>query len=45
MTDSQGKIIYSAVGFKPGDEKHIEKLILQYLPEAEDDEEKNGSGE
>ncbi len=45
MTDRQGKVIFSAVGFKPGDEEHIEELILQYLPEAEDDEEKTGSGE
>lgn len=45
MTDPQGKIIFSAVGFKPGDEEHIEELILQHLPGAEDDEEKNGSGE
>ncbi len=45
MTNSQGKVIYSAVGFKPGDEKHIEELILQHLPEAEDDENKSGSGE
>jgi len=44
MTDPQGKVIFSAVGFKPGDEEHIEKLILQHLPTAEDDEKKAGSG-
>ncbi len=45
MTDPQGKIIYSAVGFKPGDEEHIEELILQHLPRVEDDKKKSGSGE
>ncbi len=45
MTDPQGRIIFSAVGFKPGDEEHIEEIILQHLPGAEDDENKSGSGE
>ncbi len=45
MTDPQGKVIFSAVGFKPGDEEHIEKLILQHLPGVEDDEKKTGSEE
>jgi cytochrome c biogenesis protein CcmG/thiol:disulfide interchange protein DsbE len=45
MTDPQGKVIFSAVGFRPGDEEHIEELILQHLPGAEDDTKKGGSGE
>ncbi len=45
MTDPQGKVIFSAIGFKPGDEEHIEELILQHLPGTEDDEKKGGSGE
>lgn len=31
MTDADGKIIFSAVGFKPGDEVEIEKLLLANL--------------
>jgi cytochrome c biogenesis protein CcmG/thiol:disulfide interchange protein DsbE len=31
MTDSTGKIIFSRVGFKPGDEVEIEKLITENL--------------
>jgi cytochrome c biogenesis protein CcmG/thiol:disulfide interchange protein DsbE len=45
MTDPQGKVIFSALGFRPGDEKHIEELIQQHLPGAEDDTKKGGSGE
>jgi cytochrome c biogenesis protein CcmG/thiol:disulfide interchange protein DsbE len=37
MTDPQGQIIFSAVGFKPGDEEHIEELIVNHLPGAGDD--------
>lgn len=31
MTDPQGNIIFTSIGFKPGDEKHVEDLILQYI--------------
>jgi peroxiredoxin len=44
MTDPQGGIVFSAIGFKPGDEEHVEELVLKYLPEEEDDTE-SGSEE
>lgn len=45
MTDPQGQVIFSAVGFKPGDEEHIEELIVNNLPGAEDDSGPDGSEE
>ena len=39
MTDNTGKVIFSVVGFKPGDEAHIEELILQQLAESSEDTE------
>ena len=45
MTDPQGNIIFSAIGFKPGDEQHIEKLILEHLPSTENDDSQPGSEE
>lgn len=32
MTDPLGNVIFSTVGFKPGDEKHVEELILEHIP-------------
>ena len=32
MTDPKGNIIFTAVGFRPGDEKHVEELILKQIP-------------
>lgn len=43
MTDPQGHVIFSAVGFKPGDEQHIEELIVKYVPGTEDDRGSSGS--
>jgi len=45
MTDSQGQIVFSAVGFKPGDEKHIEEVILENLPEADNEQKESGAEE
>jgi len=45
LTDPQGQIIFSSVGFKPGDETRIEELILQHLPPVEKNESGVGSGE
>lgn len=45
MTDPHGNIVFSAVGFKPGDEMHVEELINQYLPPADDKKTESGSGE
>ncbi|MEE9555268.1 MAG: TlpA disulfide reductase family protein [candidate division Zixibacteria bacterium] len=45
MTDPQGNIIFSAIGFKPGDEKHVEGLIIENIPSAEKDESESGSEE
>jgi len=45
MTDPQGQILFSAVGFKPGDEKHVEELVIANLPPAEKDSTDTGSGE
>ena len=36
LVNSEGKIVFSAVGFKPGDEKDIEKLIIENLPASPD---------
>jgi hypothetical protein len=36
LLDSTGKIIFSAVGFKPGDEVKVEKLIVENLPAPAD---------
>lgn len=44
MTDPQGQVVFSAVGFKPGDEEHIEELIVRYLPGGEDESGPEGSG-
>ena len=38
MADPQGNVIFSSVGFKPGDEVEVEKLILEHMPEAAEDE-------
>ncbi len=43
MTDSDGNIVFSTVGFKPGDEKEIEDLILKNLPPSKDNSEDSGS--
>jgi peroxiredoxin len=45
MTDPQGNIIFSAVGFKPGDEQHVEKLILEQIPPEKKDDAQSGSEE
>ena len=45
LTDPKGQIVFSAVGFKPGDETHVEQLILENLPPAENDKAEPGSGE
>jgi cytochrome c biogenesis protein CcmG/thiol:disulfide interchange protein DsbE len=29
MTDSEGKVIFSTVGFRPGDEVHVEELLQE----------------
>jgi peroxiredoxin len=42
LTDPQGKVIFSAIGFKPGDEKHVEELILQNLSPADSEESESG---
>lgn len=34
MTDPEGNIIFSTVGFKPGDEKHIEELVLEHISQT-----------
>ncbi len=34
MTDPQGNIVFSTIGFKPGDEKHVEELILEHIPRS-----------
>jgi cytochrome c biogenesis protein CcmG/thiol:disulfide interchange protein DsbE len=34
MTDSEGNIIFTTVGFKPGDEKHVEELIRENIPQT-----------
>lgn len=45
LTDPKGQIVFSAVGFKPGDETHVEELILENLPPVENDKTEPGSGE
>jgi peroxiredoxin len=35
MTDSQGNIIFTSIGFKPGDEKPVEGLILQHVADSD----------
>jgi len=45
LTDPQGQILFSSVGFKPGDETRIEELILKNLPSTEKNESAGGSGE
>ena len=45
MTDAEGNIIYSAVGFKPGDEKHIEGLIIENILPGDADDAESGSEE
>jgi peroxiredoxin len=35
MTDSQGNIIFTSIGFKPGDEKHVEDLILRHVADSD----------
>lgn len=42
LTDPQGKVIFSAIGFKPGDEQHVEELILQNLSPADSEESDSG---
>lgn len=34
MTDPKGNIIFSTIGFKPGDEKHVEELILEHVSQT-----------
>ena len=43
MTNAEGKIIFSAVGFKPGDEVEIEKLLLANLVEPQSTPNQNDS--
>jgi peroxiredoxin len=43
LTDANGKVIFSAVGFKPGDEVEIEKMIVANLLKADDKNEASGS--
>ena len=43
MTDPAGKIVFSSVGFRPGDEVKIEKLIVENLPAPPEENEKTGS--
>ena len=46
MTDKTGKVIFSVVGFKPGDETHIEEMILKQLAESSDEaKDKSGTEE
>lgn len=45
MTDPQGQVVFSAVGFKPGDETHVEELINDNLLPPEKDETESGSEE
>jgi peroxiredoxin len=45
MTDPQGSIVFSAIGFKPGDETHVEELVLEHLPTDEEDDTESGSEE
>lgn len=32
MTDPQGNIVFTSIGFKPGDEKHVEELVRKHIP-------------
>jgi cytochrome c biogenesis protein CcmG, thiol:disulfide interchange protein DsbE len=43
LTDANGKVIFSAVGFKPGDEVEIEKMITANLLKTDDKNESSGS--
>jgi cytochrome c biogenesis protein CcmG, thiol:disulfide interchange protein DsbE len=43
MTDANGRIVFSGVGFKPGDEVEIEKLINANLLVSGNDTGKSGS--
>lgn len=43
MTDANGRVIFSAVGFKPGDEVEIEKLIVANLLPSTNDNGQSGS--
>jgi cytochrome c biogenesis protein CcmG, thiol:disulfide interchange protein DsbE len=45
MTDSKGKIVFSRVGFKPGDEVEIEKLITENIQPAAVDSAKSDKSE
>lgn len=45
MTDSQGNIIFSTVGFQPGDEKHVEELIQQNISQPQSDNKETKSAE
>jgi peroxiredoxin len=45
LVNADGKIVFSAVGFKPGDEIEIEKLIVANLPAAPDSTGQSGSEE
>jgi len=36
LVDSNGKVLFSGVGFKPGDEVEIEKLVVKNLPATEE---------
>jgi peroxiredoxin len=45
MADPEGKVIFSSVGFRPGDEVKVEKLIIENLPGPEEGNEKSGSGQ
>jgi hypothetical protein len=35
MTDPQGNILFTSIGFKPGDEKHVEDLILRHVADSD----------
>ena len=45
MTDPQGNIIFTSIGFKPGDEKHVEDLILRHIADSDSSDDDTESEE
>jgi peroxiredoxin len=45
LIDANGDVIFTAVGFKPGDEVEIEKLIVEHLISPPDTVGQTGSGQ
>jgi cytochrome c biogenesis protein CcmG, thiol:disulfide interchange protein DsbE len=43
LTDANGRVLYSAVGFKPGDEVEIEKMVAANLLNADSQKETKGT--